>query len=265
VYTTYNPPGFNPLANTSEAFVQNAIVTISDGSTEYLLRDTTIERVDQSRYAGPIDAYVGFPLMPEPGKSYVLTVRSDRGVATGTAVVPGSGHIDPANSFVLKDPDRYREDITAVLTLSRSSIGYILRFYVEYEYMDAGGWTLKREEVPSSSVARSDGSVELIYPKLKRRDLTLLQPREAVRFSRQTYQVFLAQLVERYGESGFRLVSATFVLTQVEPNLYKYYNIVNGFQDEFSIRTDLPDYSSIRGGIGLFGAMTEDSAVVDLR
>jgi hypothetical protein len=55
------------------------------------------------------------------------------------------------------------------------------------------------------------------------------------------------------------------VLTQVEDNLYKYYNIVNGFQDEFSIRTDLPDYTNIRGGVGLFGAMTEDSVVVDLR
>jgi hypothetical protein len=51
--------------------------------------------------------------------------------------------------------------------------------------------------------------------------------------------------------------------TQVEENLYKYYNLANGFQDPYSIRTDQPDFSNIQGGLGIFGAMTLDSVRVD--
>jgi hypothetical protein len=60
------------------------------------------------------------------------------------------------------------------------------------------------------------------------------------------------------------MLTATYILTQVEPNLYMYYNLANGFQDEFSIRTDQPDYSNIQGGFGVFGAMTVDTVRVDL-
>jgi hypothetical protein len=55
------------------------------------------------------------------------------------------------------------------------------------------------------------------------------------------------------------------VLTQVDANLYTYYHIVNGFQDEITIRTDQPDISSIQGGVGMFGAMAVDTARISYR
>ena len=57
---------------------------------------------------------------------------------------------------------------------------------------------------------------------------------------------------------------ALVVLTQVDEDLYAYSKRVNGFEDPFSIRTDLPDYSNISGGHGIFGALVEDSVFVEL-
>ncbi len=58
---------------------------------------------------------------------------------------------------------------------------------------------------------------------------------------------------------------ALFVLTQTEENLYKYYNIANAYQDQISVRTDQPDWTNINGGLGVFGAMIEDSTYIDLQ
>jgi hypothetical protein len=68
-----------------------------------------------------------------------------------------------------------------------------------------------------------------------------------------------------YAASNPVLKNAVLVLTQVDANLYNYYNVVNGFQDEFTIRTDQPDVSSIQGGVGMFGAMTVDTVRVSYR
>jgi hypothetical protein len=105
--------------------------------------------------------------------------------------------------------------------------------------------------------------VQFSYPQLKRRTTVVSQPYSYDVFSLAAYNAFRQSLVDQYG--GFTLRGATFILTQVEPNLYRYYNIVNGFQDPYSVRMDQPDYTNIAGGAGVFGAMVEDSVSVSLR
>jgi len=263
VYTTYNPSGFDPSENTSDTFVRNARVTIWEGVAQYQLRDTTIRRVDTSRYGSDLLTYIAYPFAVQPGRAYSLSVHSDRGDVSATASVPGNGRVDVINIYVMKDPQKYQEDISAAISTSTIARGYVLRLYLDFEYLDGNTTVRKREEVPSSKVTRSDGGSQLAYPRLTRRASQQVFPQEIVYFTLSAYLDFLGQLRDQYGWIG--LLGATFVLTQVEDNLYKYYNIVNGFQDEFSIRTDMPDYTNIRGGVGLFGAMTEDSLVVDLR
>ena len=265
VYRTYNPFGFNPLENTSDTPVQNAQVTLTEGSNEYQLKDTTIQRVDKSRYTDDLHAYVGYPFALQRGRVYTLTVRSDRGNVNASVSVPGPGRIDANNAFVMAEPERFRDDISLTIRISPVTRGYLVRIYLDFEYLDRGNWVLRRAEVPFSVSAGSDGAPILVYPRLTQRRMDLIVSAEPVDFSLAAYQALLTQLEQQYGQQGFRPVSATFILTQVENNLYKYYNIVNGFQDEYSIRTDLPDFSNIRGGVGLFGAMTDDSTVVDLR
>ncbi|HEX9829358.1 MAG TPA: DUF4249 family protein, partial [Bacteroidota bacterium] len=50
VYASYNPDDNNPENNPDELSVTDATVTITDGSTTYTFRDTTIARPDTSRY-----------------------------------------------------------------------------------------------------------------------------------------------------------------------------------------------------------------------
>jgi hypothetical protein len=98
---------------------------------------------------------------------------------------------------------------------------------------------------------------------LVKKTLSTFEVYERLVFRLDVYKAFLADLKSRYGEVN--VTRALYVLTQVDANLYTYYSVVNGFLDPYSIRTDLPDFTNITGGVGLFGAIVEDSLYVDLR
>jgi hypothetical protein len=264
VYRTYNPSGFNPLENTTDTYVRGAHVIITGAAGAYELRDTTITRVDQSRYPANLGAYIAYPMPIATGTTYSLQVVSDQGSVTATASVPGKGTIVPNNQYVLQNPGKYSEDISATIYMSSITRGYVIRLYLDFEYDEGSTVKHVRTEVPISTFGQMDGNPQFNYPRLRRRDLSRFVPVETIYFPLDAYEFLLGFLKVRYS-SSVRLLTATFILTQVDDNLYKYYNIVNGFQDEFSIRTDSPDFTDIRGGVGVFGAMSEDSTVVDLR
>jgi hypothetical protein len=264
VYTTYNPSGFEPLENTLDTYVRNARVMITDASGAHLLRDTTIARVDRSRYSDDIPAYVAYTMRIQKGGAYSLSVVSDRGSASASLTVPGRGSIQPENPYVLLNPSLYPgDDIIATVHLSPLSRGYVARLFLDFDYIRDSVAAHARVEVPVSASEHADGSLTVTYPLLERRDLSRPSPIETFILRQGAYQTFLGYLQRTY--NSVTLTRATFILIQVEENLYKYYNIANGFQDRYSIRTDLPDYSNIRGGLGVFGAMVEDSTVVNLR
>lgn len=268
VFTSYNPSGFDPLENTADNALRNAQVTITQNGDVTAFRDTIITRYDKSRYNGDIPAYVAYPFRAEQGKTYQLSVDvPSRGKMTGTLTIPEKGSLFLTNPYVLKSPTAYEEDLLLVIRITRPTRGYLVRFYLNFDVLENGVWVSRRAEVPSSVRTQGD-EMELLYPKLIRRTTTPspIRPEEQenVLFSRSGYRAALAQIYLQYTSPKVRLTSGVFILTQVEPNLYNYYNIVSGFQDEFSIRTDLPDYSSIQGGLGIFGAMAIDSTVIEI-
>jgi len=262
IYTTYNPSGVDPAGNTADTYVRKATVTLTDDSATYKLRDTSITRVDKSRYTDDIGAYIAYPCRTRRGKTYTLSVASDQGNVSATVGVPGTGLLIPDNSFILKAPDRYNEDVTVTIRVSPLTRGYVVRLYLDYLVQEGGVWVHRRDEIPNSAVSSSDAIVQYSYPTLTRRTSEVPEPYINVHFPITVYTPFFAKNVGRYGTDGYKIVSATYILTQVEANLYKYFNLANGFQDPFSIRTDQPDYSNIHGGLGIFGAMTVDSAYV---
>lgn len=270
LYTTYNPDGFNPLTSTNDKQVAGASVSLQGSEGTRLYRDTTITRDDQSRYSSNILAYVLSPFRPVPGNSYTLNIQLPSGKRTrGTVSVPGPGYLSVINIHVLQQPQFFDENLYVLASIAPRTRGFLLRMFVEFEITVDGRKELKRVEVPQRirRFAWSD-RFEKIYPKLQRRtsiENERNQGSEFVGFQNDAYVTTLKEIAGTYTLNNPIPKNAVFVLTQAEMNLYNYFNIVNGFQDEISIRTDQPDFSNIEGGVGIFGAMTVDSLTVSYR
>jgi len=268
LFLTYDPPGFDPLEQNIDRQIVGAQVTMSDGNQTVAFRDTTIARWDTSRYTTPIRAYVGHPFRPVGGRTYSLTIQTPQhGIVTSATTVPGPAIVDVVNPYVLTDPARYPTlDIVVALFIAPATRGYLTRFFIEYEIVAATSSFIERVEVPSFLRFVQDQPQKL-YPALARRisgGNLAGDNRETSTFSVQAYSYALAEVRSKYAGNIIRFRRAIFFATQVDVNLYNYYNIANGFQDPYSIRQDLPDYTNIKGGLGMFGAFTVDSVSVGL-
>lgn len=271
VYSTYDPPGYDPTAITSDSPITDADVVIigpSQPPVVYMLHDTTVQRLDTTRYTTPVRAYVTSGMRLTPDGQYTLTVSSpNRGTVSATTAVPSHATLDISDRYVLTNPSMF-SDMPIVVTadISAYTKGYVIRFFLQYKYTTGGVDHVETKEVPVS-VSGTGISLQKVYPGLVRRTSVpsgSSLSSESVSFDAQAYINTMAELADQLSAYSLSLQKAIFVLTQVEENLYNYYCVVNGFQDPYSIRMDQPDYSNIRGGVGLFGGRTVDSLVYTL-
>ena len=269
VYSTYNPQSFDPYQNTVDKVIRGAEVTVFQGTSATGFRDTTVERYNKARYRDDIGAYVAYPFHAEPGKPYNLAVESQAyGSVTATLSIPDRGRLQVSNRYVLKGQGDKDENLVVFVWIRYATRGYLVRYYLDIDVLQGNKWVNQRVEMPSSVVVIDNDRRIYSYPGLERRYTTpesvVKELEEVVYMSRTAYELMLYELHTRYTYAGMRVNGAWFVLTQVEQNLYDYYKVSNAFQDAHSIRTDLPNWTNIKGGNGVFGAFVEDSLYVDL-
>ena len=264
LFSTYNPPDFDPQTNTTSNQVTNAVVSLSFDTTTVALRDTVVPRDDPGRYTDSIKAFIASPLPIARGKVYSLTVNSPvYGVLSATTRVPGNAVVDIDNDsrFSLTTPDKGQADISIFVTLSALTEGHAVRVFVEYELPVANPGTIFTEQIPLEITSYKDcANFEAEYPRVRRREL--IGSRELWRFPLENYRRALVRILKTHEGVVVDFNRVYVEVIQTDEHLYKYYSVVNGFQDQYSIRVDQPNYTNIQGGLGVFGSFVSDTTVV---
>ncbi len=252
LYTTYNPTGFDPLTQTEDTPVRDATVSLIQGRTTSSLNDTLITRWEKGRYQSEINAYVIHPYKIESGAKYKIEITSpSKGSISAETVVPSPGVLTVDNSYILNAPDKFTDDIIVRAKISPLAQGFYVRFFLVIAVQTNGVWVERYIEVPESLKEVVDCiNVSGTYPRFSRKTQS---SSEFIMFERRAFMAILAQQLNLNAGKPMKVVAAKFELIQSENHLYRYFNIVNGFQDPSTIRVDEPDYSNIKGAVGLFG------------
>jgi hypothetical protein len=246
VYATY-PVASNPPSMSTEPSVSDAQVTITQGTTVFSFRDTTLQRADTSRYRSAIKAYVAYGLRLEAGSQYLLTVVSPsfgRATASGVGLYRG---------VLITETDPYGNFLVRVFPGSNVR-AFILRRFLEYQVRVDTTWITKLEEVPR---AINSETGELAYQRPVSRTIT------SVSFSASGYDIMVSRLRQRFPVGSLRLNRSFFRLTQLDDALYAYYSTANGFPDSGTLRLDEPDYTNINGGLGVFALTSTTVVAID--
>jgi len=264
VYSTYNPSGNDPSTNPDEIPVTDAIVTISSDSALYQFQKTVVQRVDKSRYASDIVAYMSYPFKLARGKTYKLTVISPTlGTATAVTTVPGTASISARNFFALADPykNAYVERYGVNVYLSEEAKAFLVRIYVDYLASTPQGWQSKRRQIPvvMKAISLWQGTWEYIYPVVKRRQWSSARYQESELFTIDAWIKMLENEIWLYDGYGVRFLQAVIHVIQFDEPLYNYYGVANISRDRYSVRIDEPDYTNMRGSVGVFGSAAVDS------
>jgi hypothetical protein len=262
---SYMPASYDPQANTSDKSVVGALVILRSVNSSYVLRDTAFGRSDTSRYLFPIRSYVLSPFVPQYGSTYQIAVRAPEfDSITATVSIPGkpSFSLDITSVVILDRPGYSDSSATIVIpmTLGSNTKAFSARLFVDYEVLKNGAWFDERVEIPLSFMYT--GGEDYNYPIYPSLTVTPAIGRASGVYRNKMYLITLANLAWRhYVDNKIIFNRVVFRLMQFEPNLYKYYKTVHGYDDPHSTRLDDPGYSSIPGGEGLAGAYTVDSLV----
>ncbi|MEX0602859.1 MAG: hypothetical protein WD295_05930 [Bacteroidota bacterium] len=269
VYTTYDPSGFDPLERTTDTGIRGAVVRIAGPSGVHVFADTLVPRTGADRYTGDIPAYTS-TFTVRGGDQLVLTVEDSLGrKATGSLRIPDPAAVLVQNAFLFQNPQSTAGDgIFIIARISAVAKGILVRCFFEYDRTEGGTTVPSTEEIPQSmQVNSATGVARFSYPILVRRrsiESTGSPGTEVVGFAREAYSRMLTELRLRHPFAALTPRRVRVLVIQTDIHLYNYYNIVNGFRDSHTIRTDLPDYTNIVGGLGVFGSFHTDSVFVPL-
>ena len=253
VSATSDPSGV--VTQLPDSGIAGADVRIVTPDSVFVFRDTVLQ-LDQTGES--IHAYVCDSMAVTHGTSYRLQVQSgsltgQSSISAPTApsmVIPGTTaqSLDHPIGFGFV-PGGHMLRFTPRLSANTRSC--LIRMYIEFQTRVGPDTISHRWEVPMfvSDTSFSDP----LYPGFVYADRSSFD----IQYSEDAYAITLAKIVFKYSI----LVKFTYVMFEVyqigEP-LQNYSSVVNGFQDELSIRSDTPDYSNISGGLGLFGVDTRD-------
>jgi len=257
----YDVTGFDPAQNKQDPAVTGAVVTLLGPSGPMVLRDTLLVRTDTSHYESPIHAYVANHFRPEPSSTYQLTVTyPQKTTVTASVTLPDRPIISIyPGELVLEAPSSF--DPTSFFwirtTLSRNAKGSLVQLFIDYQVLESTGWRDGRTEIPYLINVDTLGIWIATYPKLTRVTGTVT----GQSFKNSTYAKMLQKIYVAFGGRKVAMKRAVVRVFQCEQSYYDYYNTVNGFKDDVSIRLDQPEYTSLRGGTGVLGAYTLDSLV----
>lgn len=228
------------------------------------LRDTVLIRPDSVEYSFPLHVYAVSPFTPDYGKKYDVYVGSlSHGQAWGSVTIPKKPTLTILWNTILtlNDPQRYEPDapIEFLMTLADSVKGYVSRLYLDFAVVRDGEWINKRVEVPISSA--DPASYSLAYPIYP----VVTQAAATNKLSATYRNGFLRSVIKQLTNvtyAGEKIIfdRVTFMVLQVDPNLYSYYAASQLEQDPRSIRLDQPAVARLNGGgYGLVGGYTLDS------
>jgi len=265
VERNYTPPDFDPLAVVADKAIPDAQVTVTDGITTYRLRDTTLPRLDTSRFKSPIHSFVLSPFSPQAGRTYRVTVQSPGLVsATATATVPAKSFpsMGITAPMVLNNPGAHdgNDELLFNAVLSSFTKGFIGRLYIDYDVLIGSEWVAGRTEVPLVFVnPKVPDPKYVIYPQLIARTSTGFV---GLVFKNSLYTATLNSIsFDRYKSNKLIFNRLVFQVLQVDKNLFNYYNVAHAYRDAQSMRLDEPMVSNVAGGVGLVGAYALDSLV----
>ncbi len=259
VYTNYS--GMEESTDSTRYGALDVTMTVGQGSRTYVFTDTLVAGDSVNGQPSWIRTRVAYQLSIEEGKSYELVVSSPSlGVVRSNLVSLFSGKIYVQNPESLDVPTKVAR-IPVVVTLGSNAAAYILRFYLEYEYLLDITWHSGKVEVPWTIVGSESEVPKVTYPSvLARGQRAPISPRgsDGVIFPGSAYRYAISQIHAQFPGGNARLKRAIFSLTQIDYPMYAYYSTVNELPGAATLRLDEPDYTNIQGGSGVFATQRED-------
>lgn len=249
LFRSYRPDGYDPSTYTEDPSVIGADIRVWYNDSVFVFRDSSVARVDTSRYKTPFSFYYNNKFTVGNRKTIELEVLLPNGKRLrSTSVTPGQIQFDDKSDALI--PSGGNSIVQVMWNQLDEGTFFSPRMVIRYKQNINGEIVEKTKDVPYRYVNQGNSQIP-IYPAPSASativyDLSAitkaLQEISAGDPNKQNYSV---------------LEKILFTVAAFDLPTSKYVSSTGGNIDDLTVNVDVADYTNIEGGFGLFGSYSK--------
>jgi hypothetical protein len=249
LFRSYRPDGYDPNTYTEDPSVTGADIRVWYNDSVFVFRDTSVARVDTSRYKTPFRYYYNDKFAIGNRKAIELEVLLPNGKRLRSAsVTPGQINYDDQSDVII--PSGSKTMVQLLWNQLDAGTFFSPVMTIRYKQNVNGVIVDKTKDVPVRYVNQGNTLVP-VYPVPSASTVIVYQLSAISRAleeisegdpDKQNYSV-LQKIIFRV--AAFDLPAS------------RYLSSTGGTIDDLTVTVDVSDYSNIEGGFGLFGSYTK--------
>ena len=242
----YRPGGYDPYSYTTDPAVMDADLRVLYNDSVYIFRDTTVIRSDTSRYNTPFHYYYNNKFKVSTRKTIEVEVLLSNGKRLrGQSFTPDQINFDDGSEVIVPPVS---SNIIQFYWNSHSD-GTFFQPVLIFNYKQNIGGTIveKKRKVPVKYI-QQNGSLVPVFPAPSA-SVSIVYELDAI-------TKVLQEISE--GDPDKQnytiLQKLDFDLIAFDQPASRYVSSTSGLSDDLTVTVDVPDYTNIDGGLGVFGS-----------
>lgn len=245
----YRGNGFDPFGNTEDPSIIGADIRVWLGDSVYVFRDTSISRIDTSRYTTPFYFYYNNQFIIKPDENLEIEVLLQNGRRLkASSRAPGEIFFDDESDVII--PAVGSELVKFIWNQQVEGTFFSPQLTIRYLQNINGIIVEKFKKVPVKYVEQN-GELVPFYSQPSNRT-TVIYELDAV--NRALEEISAG---DPNKDNYTILQSPVFELIALDLNLSRYVSSTNQTFDDLTVTVNESDFTNVEGGLGVFGSYTK--------
>jgi hypothetical protein len=247
----YRGDGFDPFGNTDDPSIIGADIRVWLGDSVYVFRDTSVARIDTSRYTTPFYFYYNNKFTIEPDENLAIEVLLQNGRRLKAfSRAPGEIFFNDESDVII--PAVSSELVKFIWNQQVEGTFFSPQLTIRYLQNMNGNIVEKLKKVPIKYVEQNSEQVP-IFPQPSNRT-TIIYELDAI--SRALVEISAGDP----NKVNYTIMqSPAFELIALDLNLSRYVSSTNQTFDDLTVTVNESDFTNVEGGLGVFGSYTKKS------
>jgi len=249
LFRSYRPDGYDPSTYTEDPSVIGADIRVWYNDSVFVFRDSSVARVDTSRYKTPFSFYYNNKFTVGNRKTIELEVLLPNGKRLrSSSVTPGQIIFDDQSDVLI--PAGGKTIVQVIWNQLDDGTFFAPRMAIRYKQNINGEIVEKTKDVPNRYVNQGSSQVP-VYP-VPSASATIVYDLSAI-----TKALEEISAGDPNKQNYSVLQKIIFTVAAFDLPTSRYVSSTGGNIDDLTVNVDVADYTNIEGGFGLFGSYSK--------
>jgi len=249
LFRSYRPDGYDPNTYTEDPSVIGADIRVWYNDSVFVFRDSSVARVDTSRYKTPFSFYYNNKFFVGNRKTIELEVLLPNGKRLrSSSVTPGQINYNDQSDVII--PAGGKTFVQVIWNQLDDGTFFAPRMAIRYKQNINGEIVEKTKDVPYKYVNQGSSQVP-VYPEPSA-SATIVYNLSAI-----TKALEEISAGDPNKQNYSVLQKIIFTVAAFDLSTSKYVSSTGGNIDDLTVNVDVADYTNIEGGFGLFGSYSK--------